>query len=58
MKKLKKELLIIFNESGLKEIFINKHVKNLVGYCFSVEVSFDANARKNRTGKLMEGIVS
>lgn len=56
--KIKKELLIFFNESGLKEIFINKHVKNLVDYCFGVEVGFDTNARKNRTGKLMEGIVS
>ncbi|WP_201339343.1 type II restriction endonuclease [Isorropodon fossajaponicum symbiont] len=56
--KIKKELLIFFNESGLKEIFINKHVKNLVDYCFGVEVGFDTNARKGRTGKLMEGIVS
>jgi type II restriction enzyme len=56
--KIKKELLIFFNESGLKEIFINKYVKNLVDYCFGVEVGFDTNARKNRTGKLMEGIAS
>ena len=55
---IKKELLIFFNESGLKEIFENKLVKNLVDYCFGVEVGFDTNARKNRTGKLMENIVS
>ena len=55
---IKEELLKFFNESGLKEILTNKHIKNLVDYCFGVEVGFDTNARKNRTGKLMENIVS
>ena len=50
----KKELLIFFTESGLKDIFENKYIKNLVDYCFGVEVGFDTNARKNRTGKTME----
>ena len=54
---IKNELLIFFRESGLKDIFENKHIKNLVDYCFGVEVGFDTNARKNRTGKLMEDIV-
>ena len=36
----------------------NKHIKSLVDYCFGVEVGFDTNARKNRTGTLMENIVS
>ncbi len=52
------ELLIFFRESGLKDIFQNKYIKNLVDYCFGVEVGFDTNARKNRTGTLMENIVS
>jgi type II restriction enzyme len=55
---IEKELLIFFKKSGLKDIFENKHVKNLVDYCFGVEVGFDTNARKNRTGDLMEDMVS
>ncbi len=55
---IKNELLIFFRESGLKDIFQNKYIKNLVDYCFGVEVGFDTNARKNRTGTLMENIVS
>ncbi len=55
---IKSELLIFFRESGLKDIFKNRYIKNLVDYCFGVEVGFDTNARKNRTGTLMENIVS
>ncbi len=55
---IKKELLIFFRESGLKKIFQEKSVKNLVDYCYGVEVGFDTNARKNRTGAIMESIVS
>jgi len=56
--KIKKELLIFFRASGLKDVLKNKHIKNLVDYCFGVEVGFDTNARKNRTGTLMENIVA
>lgn len=54
---IKKELLIFFKESGLKDIFESKAIKNLVDYCFGVEVGFDTNARKNRTGDIMEKLV-
>ncbi|MFW2556142.1 type II restriction endonuclease [Aliarcobacter butzleri] len=54
---IKKELLLFFRETGLKDFFENKVVKNLVDYCIGVEVGFDTNARKNRTGTLMENIV-
>ena len=54
---IKKELLIFFKETGLREFFESKAVKNLVDYCIGVEVGFDTNARKNRTGTLMENIV-
>ncbi|CAM3821518.1 type II restriction endonuclease [Arcobacter cloacae] len=54
---IKKELLLFFRETGLKDFFENKAVKNLVDYCVGVEVGFDTNARKNRTGILMENIV-
>jgi len=53
---IKEELLIFFRESGLKNIFENKKIKNLVDYCLGVEVGLDTNARKNRTGKIMEGL--
>ncbi|MGE4444638.1 MAG: type II restriction endonuclease [Candidatus Altimarinota bacterium] len=56
--KIKEELLLFFQETGLKNIFSNEYVKNLVDYCFGVEVGFDTNARKNRTGNLMENLVS
>jgi type II restriction enzyme len=55
--KIEEELLIFFRDSGLKELFVKKDIKNLVDYCFGVEVGLDSNARKNRTGKIMEGIV-
>lgn len=55
---IKDELLIFFKSSGLKDIFQNEYIKNLVDYCFGVEVGFDTNARKNRTGTLMENLVS
>ena len=54
---LKKDLLAFFNNSGLKAIFEDKDIKNVVDYCFGVEVGMDTNARKNRTGKSMESIV-
>ncbi len=52
-----KELLVFFQNSGIKDILQNKNVKNLVDYCFGVEVGMDTNARKNRTGALMENLV-
>ena len=51
---LEKDLLNFFSESGLKDIFQQKEVKNIVDYCFGVEVGLDTNARKNRTGTSME----
>ena len=52
-----KKLIKFFNDSGLKDIFKNRKIKNLVDYCYGVEVGIDTNARKNRTGSLMENIV-
>ncbi len=51
------KMLKFFNESGLKDIFKDKAIKNLVDYCYGVEVGLDTNARKNRTGNLMEDII-
>jgi len=54
---LKKELLRFFRESGLKRLFQDKNIKNIVDYCFGIEVGMDTNARKNRIGKTMEQII-
>ncbi len=46
------------NETGLTKAFQNKQIKNLVDYVFGVEVGLDSNARKNRGGHIMEGVVA
>lgn len=40
--------------TGLDEVLGNKQIKNLVDYVFGVETGLDTNARKNRSGHLME----
>ncbi|MFW6233727.1 MAG: type II restriction endonuclease, partial [Nanoarchaeota archaeon] len=55
--KIKKDLIVFFNDSELINLFQDKDVKNIVDYCFGIEVGMDTNARKNRTGKAMESIV-
>lgn len=45
-------------ETGLQEVFQAKQVKNLVDYVFGVEVGLDTNARKNRSGHLMENQIA
>lgn len=52
------DMLTFFRNSGLKDIFKDRTIKNLVDYCYGVEVGIDTNARKNRTGNLMENIVN
>ena len=52
-----KEYVKLLRESGLIDLFENKKIKNLVDYVTGVEVGLDTNARKNRTGSLMENIV-
>lgn len=44
--------------TGLDKVFKNKQIKNLVDYVFGVETGLDTNARKNRSGHLMEGQVA
>ncbi len=50
------ELKLFIEDSGLINIFKDGNIKNLVDYCTGVEVGLDSNARKNRTGQLMEDI--
>jgi len=44
--------------TGLAEIFLSKKINDLVDYVFGIETGLDTNARKNRSGHVMEGMVS
>lgn len=45
------------HDTGLEAVFRNKRITNLVDYVFGVEVGLDTNARKNRSGHIMEKYV-
>jgi type II restriction enzyme len=45
------------DDTGLTEIFQSRRITNLVDYVFGIETGLDTNARKNRSGHVMEGIV-
>jgi type II restriction enzyme len=49
---------VFLNQTGLTEVFRTKQIKNLVDYVFGIEVGLDSNARKNRGGHIMEGLVA
>ncbi len=51
-------VLEYINNTGLKDLFCNKQVTNLVDYVFGIEVGLDTNARKNRSGTLMENKIA
>lgn len=44
--------------TGLAELFQSRKVKDLVDYVFGIETGLDSNARKNRSGHIMEGTVA
>ncbi|MBQ4614840.1 MAG: type II restriction endonuclease [Akkermansia sp.] len=41
-------------ETGLADVFRQQKIKDLVDYVFGVETGLDSNARKNRSGFIME----
>lgn len=43
--------------TGLSDIFQKQKIKDLVDYVFGIETGLDSNARKNRSGKIMETTV-
>ncbi|BDU67733.1 MAG: hypothetical protein TYPL_3860 [Candidatus Tyloplasma litorale] len=49
------EIIEFINETKLYELFLK--INNLNDYIFGVEVGMDTNARKNRSGKIMEYII-
>lgn len=51
-------IMTFLNETGLARIFKDQEIKNLVDYVFGVETGLDSNARKNRSGTIMEALVA
>ena len=46
------------DDTGLTEVLQQQKIKDLVDYVFGIETGRDTNARKNRSGHLMEGMVA
>lgn len=45
------------NETGLTKVFQSGEIRNIEDYVFGVETGLDSNARKNRSGHVMENWV-
>ena len=45
-------------DTGLAEVLQSQKITNLVDYVFGVETGLDSNARKNRSGHVMENVVA
>lgn len=45
-------------DTGLAGVFQSRKVKDLVDYVFGIETGLDSNARKNRSGRVMEDMVA
>lgn len=44
--------------TGLAEVFRKRKIKDLIDYVFGIETGLDSNARKNRSGHIMEEMVA
>lgn len=51
-------VLIFLEKTGLGDILQHQKVKDLVDYVFGIETGLDTDARKNRSGRVMENTVS
>ncbi len=51
-------VITFLEETGLADILQNRKIKDLVDYVFGIETGLDTNARKNRSGHIMEGAVA
>ena len=51
------DYVIFAEDSGLLDFLQNKANRSLVDYVYGVEAGLDSNARKNRSGTTMEGIL-
>ena len=52
------DVMEFLDTTGLTEIFQSKKINDLVDYVFGIETGLDTNARKNRSGHVMEGMVA
>lgn len=52
-----KEYSKYLRNSGLFDLLKDKKIKNLVDYVLGIEVGMDTNARKSRSGQIMETII-
>ena len=46
------------DNTGLTEVFKSRKINDLVDYVFGIETGLDTNARKNRSGHVMEDMVA
>ena len=53
-----KKVVEFLEGTGLADIFESRRIKNLVDYVFGIETGLDTNARKNRSGHIMENTVA
>ena len=51
-------VMTFLQDTGLAEILQKQRVKDLVDYVFGIETGLDTNARKNRSGHIMERAVA
>ena len=54
----KEKVVEFLQGTGLADIFQSRRIKNLVDYVFGIETGLDTNARKNRSGHIMENTVA
>lgn len=52
------QVAAFIRETGLEKVFKSKQINNLSDYVFGVETGLDTNARKNRSGHLMENHIA
>ena len=51
-------VLEYLESTGLAEVLLQQKIKNLVDYVFGIETGLDSNARKNRSGHVMERMIA
>jgi type II restriction enzyme len=51
-------VMTFLQDTGLADILQRQRIKDLVDYVFGIEVGLDTNARKNRSGHIMERAVA
>ncbi len=51
-------VMTFLHDTGLADIFQSQKITNLVDYVFGIETGLDSNARKNRSGHIMERSVA